>query len=164
MLFVFADSNQSHFEGIILGRAEKSSDGRFALWGRGLDVLSDRNVTLIAGIGPANFKVMDRQSTQLHNDLLAFIVERGLLGALGLVLIGGVAVTRAFYLMRIHRKFPDRVAPVVVVFLAAIVAVLIASLTHQIFHSRELWLVLALQEAMLFNLTHGHGTTLAALS
>jgi len=62
-------------------------------------------------------------------------------------------VSRAAYMVLICNKYPDRGRLVVVVFLAAIVAAMVESLTHQTFHFRELWLVLAFQEAMLFKMT-----------
>jgi hypothetical protein len=40
----------------------------------------------------------------------------------------------------------------VVVFIAALMAILVESLTHQIFHTREMWLVLALLEAVLYKM------------
>jgi hypothetical protein len=78
---------QDHFEQILLGRAERSSEGRFGLWQRGFDAYIDNNVFLW-GVGPENFREVDptRRDNQLHNDFLAFSVERGLLGTLGLVL------------------------------------------------------------------------------
>jgi len=158
LLFFVISNNQSyqdHFESVMVGRADRSSEGRFALWQRGLQVILDRNV-FMWGVGPENFRVVDEQAKQLHNDLLAFGVERGLLGVLGLVILGAIAASRAFYMLQMYRKCPQRAGLVVVVFLAAIVAILVASLTHQVFHSRELWLVLASQEAMLFKMTVVH--------
>jgi O-antigen ligase len=90
---------------------------------------------------------------QLHNDFLAFSVERGLLGTLGLVLFATLAVSRAAYMLLLGNKYPDRAQLAVVVFLAAMIAAMVESLTHQVFHFRELWLVLAFQEAMLYKMT-----------
>ena len=39
-----------------------------------------------------------------------------------------------------------------VVFLAMLIATIVESLTHQVFHTRELWLVLAVQEAVLYKM------------
>jgi O-antigen ligase len=144
---------QDHFEHIFLGRAERSSGGRFDLWQRGLDAFLDHNV-LFLGVGPDNFREVDVKMTdnQLHNDFLAFSVERGLLGTLGLVLFAILVWGRAAYMVLISNKYPDRARLTVVVFLAAMTAAIVESLTHQVFHFRELWLVLAVQEAMLFKM------------
>lgn len=157
VLALIVSQNQQyrdHFERIFLGRAERSSEGRLYLWQRGIDAYHDNDVFLW-GVGPENFREVDptRRDNQLHNDFLAFSVERGLLGSLGLALFAIVAVSRAAYMVRISIKYPDRAPLVVVVFLAAIVTAMIESLTHQMFHFRELWVILAFQEAMLFKMT-----------
>ncbi|HLF28444.1 MAG TPA: O-antigen ligase family protein [Anaerolineae bacterium] len=145
---------QEHIERILVGRADRSSEGRFDLWQRGLDAFLDQN-TFLWGVGPENFREVDPAETdnQLHNDLLAFSVERGLLGALGLALFAVIAVSRAAYMVVIRNKYPARAQLTVVVFLAASIAASVESLTHQVFHFRELWLVLAFQEAMLYRMT-----------
>ena len=149
---------QEHFEHIFLGRAERSSGSRFDLWQRGFDAFLDHDV-LLWGVGPENFREVDAKmaDNQLHNDFLAFLVERGLLGALGLGLFAAIAAGRATYMVLIAHKYPDRAQLTVVVFLAAITAATVESLTHQIFHFRALWLVLALQEAMFFKMTTAEG-------
>jgi O-antigen ligase len=110
---------------------------------------------LIAGVGPENFRVVDGRGNQLHNDLLAFVVERGLIGAAGLVLLGGVAFARALSLLQLSggQDNPSRARSVV--FIAAMVTITAESLTHQVFHSRELWLVLAVQEAYVMHILSG---------
>ncbi len=130
------------------GRAEGSAEGRFGLWERGVDLLLSEMP--VWGIGPEGFRDVDVAGKQLHNDLLAFSVERGVAGALGLALFGVVAVSKAIRMLLVYKKHPDQVEPAVVIFLAAIIAAFVHSQTHQIFHDRSLWLVLALQEAMLF--------------
>jgi len=152
LMFVFNHNDQSHLEDILVGRAEKSSGGRFALWQRGFDVLLDHDVTFITGIGPENFREVDGKGNQLHNDLLAFVVERGLLGGMGLVALGGIAVCRATYMFRIYGTYLQGGGLKLIVFFATMIAILVESLTHQVFHARELWLFLALQEAFLFRL------------
>ncbi len=159
VFFFVASHNQryqAHFEQIFLGRAERSSGGRFDLWQRGLNAFLDHGV-FIWGVGPENFREVDPKMTdnQLHNDFLAFLVERGLLGTLGLVLFAGLVVSRAAYMVLISNKYPERAPLAVVVFLGAIIAAMVESLTHQVFHFRELWMVWALQEAMLFKMTTG---------
>jgi O-antigen ligase len=156
ILVVIVSSNQryqEHIERILIGRSEKSSGGRFDLWQRGFDAYIEHRV-LFWGVGPENFREVDRAMTdnQLHNDFIAFSVERGLLGTLGLVLFAVLAVSRAAYIVLILKKYPDRGQLVFVAFLGAIIASLVESLTHQVFHFRELWLVLAFQEAILYKM------------
>jgi hypothetical protein len=143
----------NHFERIILGRYDKSSGGRFDLWGRGIGVLLEHNAFLW-GVGPENFRVVDASGNdnQLHNDTLAFLVERGLLGLIGLGLFAAIGMSKAVHIMQISEKDPKRAGFGVVVFLAALTATMVESLTHQVFHTRELWLVLAVQEAVLYKM------------
>ena len=153
-LFFFVNQNehyQKRLEQIIFGRADRSSEGRISLWKRAAGVFEDHGVGLW-GIGPENFREVDWKEKQLHNDFFAFAVERGLIASLGLVLFVIIAASRAAYLLLLYNKHPDPAGLIVVVFLAAIAAATIESLTHQTFHFRELWVVLAFQEAILFQL------------
>jgi hypothetical protein len=143
----------NHFQEIILGRFDKSSGGRFDLWGRGIDVLLEHNAFLW-GVGPDNFRVVDPSGNdnQLHNDTLAFLVERGLLGLIGLGLFAGIGMSKAVHMLQILKEDPNRAGFEVLVFLGALTAILVESFTHQVFHTRELWLVLAVQEAVLYKM------------
>jgi O-antigen ligase len=154
--FIATSQNQNylnHFEKIIVGRYERSSEGRFSLWQRGIDALVERNA-YFWGVGPDNFRVVDAAQTdnQLHNDALAFLVERGLIGLVGLILFVGIALRSAIRILQISNKSPERARMELVVFLAVIVATMVESLTHQLFRTRELWLVLAVQEAVLYKM------------
>jgi len=142
---------QEHFERILLGRADRSSDSRFALWQEGMEVFLDQGV-FIFGVGPENFRELGAKGKTLHSDFMAFLVERGLIGLLGLGLFSAAAVSRAAYMVVIYNKYPDRAQLTVVVFLAAMIAIAVESLTHQVFHLRVMWLVLAFQEALLYKM------------
>ena len=165
LLFVLISQNQryqTHLQKILLGRAERSSEGRFDLWERGMDVFLDKNVFLW-GVGPENFRVVDGNDNQLHNDFLAFSVERGLISTLGLAMFALLAVIKAIKLFLItDSRRRDDSELVVVVLLAAMVGAFVYSLTHQVFHNRQLWLILGLQEAMYFMLLNaGNGREMA---
>ena len=143
----------NHFERIIVGRFDKSSEGRYDLWGRGLEALLEHNA-FFWGVGPENFRIVDSAQTdnQLHNDTLAFLVERGLIGLTGLALFAGITLVKAVHIIQLYRDDPKRARIGVVVFLAVLMATIVESLTHQIFHTRELWLILAVQEAVLYKM------------
>jgi O-antigen ligase len=147
-LFVVSQNEvyQKRLESIVFGRADRSSGGRFNLWERGVDVFLEHS-GFFWGVGPENFREIDGKDKQLHNDFLAFAVERGLLSVIALAMFGAIAFSRALYLFRTCMVGSSLT---VVVFMSAVVAMLFESLTHQIFHYRELWVVLAAQEAMIF--------------
>jgi hypothetical protein len=156
VLFIVDSQNlsyQNHFKRIIVGRYEKSSGGRFDLWSRGVNVLLEHNA-FFWGVGPENFREVDASGNdnQLHNDTLAFLVERGLIGLTGLALFAGITLIKAGRIIQIFEKDPKQARIGVVVFLAALAATIVESLTHQIFHTRELWLVLAVLETVLFKM------------
>jgi O-antigen ligase len=130
-----------------LDRAQGSAQGRFYLWERGLAILTRQ--APLWGIGPDAFPEVDIRGTYLHNDLLAFLVERGLLGASGLVLLGGTAALKAWQMLKLFQRNPDQVGAAGLIFLAALGGIALYSQTHQIFHDRSLWLVLAFQEVIL---------------
>jgi O-antigen ligase/polysaccharide polymerase Wzy-like membrane protein len=132
-------------------RAERSAEGRFGLWQSGLTVLSSD--WSLWGVGPENFTDPVSGKT-LHNDLLAFAVERGVAGAFGLLLFGALATQKA---VRVLKNSAWRAHSATgVVFLAAAVASLVESQFHQVFHERALWLVLAVQEAILMRTIVAH--------
>jgi O-antigen ligase len=139
---------QEHFERIFIGRADRSEEGRLDLWRRGIGILVSRD-TYLLGVGPENFRELDGRDKQLHDDMLAFVVERGVLGGLGLMLFAATALSKALQLVRLYAQSTRRSRLESVIFPAAMVSLGVVSLFHQIFHTRELWLLLAVQEAML---------------
>src|SRR5690606_6419115 len=112
---------RARLEGIVIGRADRSSSGRLDLWMGGIDVLMEERV-VAWGIGPENFRYVAKQGKQLHNDSLAFLVERGPFGLLGLILLFIVAFLRAGVLVVRAKRHPGVVSAALVVFLAALVA------------------------------------------
>lgn len=150
LFYFFAERDPdvaSRFEGMFYDRAEGSAEGRLSLWKRGIDFFSSEMP--IFGIGPDAYKDVDPLRKRPHNDLFAFLLERGLIGALGFVLFSTAAVVKSIHLFVKQKQRGNPAALTVVVFLAAIAAALVDAQFHQVFHQRSLWLVLALQEAML---------------
>lgn len=133
---------EARLQSVFLDRGERSAHTRFGIWDRGVRILQEE--VPVGGIGPGRFRELE--GDEMHNDLLSFAVERGVLGLLGLCVIGALVVGRA---MRTFRADPSPDGRWRVVFPAAVVALLAESQTHEVFHVREAWLVLALQEAVL---------------
>ncbi len=141
-----------HIERILIGRFDRSSGGRLSLWSRGIDALVEHNAFLW-GVGPENFRVVDAAQTdnQLHNDTLAFLVERGLIGVLGLGLFAFIPARRALFALR-HAGRSPLARYELAVFLGFLAATVVESITHQLFRTRELWLALAVLEAVYLQL------------
>lgn len=146
-LLSFAASNTTiseRLDYLLLDRGEGSADSRFLIWERGVDaIFSELSVW---GIGPEHFVRVDHH--ELHNDMLAFTVERGFLGTLSLaffwLLVFGSSLRAVAYGGQRDRSL--YVLP------AAIIAIGVESLTHEVFHMRQVWLVFAIQYCMLLRL------------
>lgn len=129
---------------------ERSSSGRLDLWGRGFDQILDTPF----GIGPGSVRNTEalrtgEASTEAHNEPLAFMIERGAIGLLGLGLLWATLW---------------RVAPVHGVGRAMIVCLVVASLFRETSHYRHLWLLLALVIAYERTLTVPRATPAPAVT
>ena len=124
---------------VLTGRGEGSAQSRMHLWTRGVELLQEQFLPL--GIGPDRFK--DVAGFGMHNDALSFAVERGAIGFLALIAFALVAFASAVSIARNGAPIRDRSA---VVPIAALIACATLAQTHEIFHQRPLWLLLALQE------------------
>lgn len=126
---------------VLTGRGEGSAQSRMSLWTKGIEML--REQFLPFGIGPDQFHHV--AGFGMHNDALSFAVERGMLGLAALVAFAVAAAHSAWVVARNGARQRDRsaVAP-----LAALAACCALSMTHEIFHQRPLWLLLALQEGL----------------
>jgi O-antigen ligase len=132
---------QHRLQYVLTGRSEGSAEGRFLIWDRAATMLVAQ--AKLWGVGPDMFVVMDGH--ELHNDLLSFAVERGPLALLSLLLFGALACWRCVQTVRDGRALGARES---VVFLAAVIGIAVESQTHELFHQRPVWLLLAFLEAV----------------
>jgi hypothetical protein len=125
-----------------IGRSERSAGDRMGRFEQLRDLYL---VQPLLGFGPASTKaVLDdgpfNDAKGAHNDYAAAFVERGVIGAIGLMLLIGslIGMTASFAARPIDAGFADVVkAPE---FLAgALVALAVSSLTHEILHFRYVW-------------------------
>jgi O-antigen ligase len=140
--------------GSILGRMEKSSAGRSAIWGS----LGQQLARNPLGIGPGNsvhqaVAIGQRvrpgtslQSKEAHSDYMGYAVERGPIGLLGLLLFTAAGI------VLVHRARPPLDADAAArrrldVLRAAFIGGLLASAVHSAviekLHFRHAWLFLA---------------------
>ena len=135
----------------VLRRAERSSEGRMKIWGN----LARNFVEKPAGIGPGNSRWVELSieervrresllSKEAHNDYLAYLVERGPLGLLGLLALkveGFILITR--WWRRRTERGPGVGGAVVAAVIGGLVATSVHSLTVEALHFRHTWLFLA---------------------
>jgi hypothetical protein len=121
-----------------IGRLDQGIDERLAIWSSGWRGAAPR---LAIGVGPGeaiNYAVtLDGTPISLHNDLYAFLIERGILGLLGFVALyvsllrwGGRLLTSGGSERETMRALG-----------AAVVANLVFSMSHEALHFRHVWVL-----------------------
>ncbi|HET7389160.1 MAG TPA: O-antigen ligase family protein [Nocardioidaceae bacterium] len=134
-----------------LGRSGSSVDERATIVKQGMRLFLDGDAT---GFGPARTKATFRADQapydrEAHNDYLATLIERGVVGAVGLLLL---VVTTAVYCGRVAvRALPPAYAEIVprAWYLAAIAPGLaVSGLFYEVLHFRHLWTWLGLVAAL----------------
>jgi O-antigen ligase len=118
-----------------LGRSNRSLNGRLTLWTQGLTKSGRGNELFGVGAGEAKYTV-DYKS--LHNDILAYLVERGIIGLFGLAVLCWLVFRQAIRVL--GPRGPTGLHPLG----AALFANFAFSMTHQTLHFRHVWLLLAL--------------------
>ena len=131
-----------------IGRSAQSSTERKVLISEMVGLFQHSDSVL--GVGPAGIKPvlaieLYPYSNEAHNDVLAALIERGVVGLLGLVLLVGLVAARAGPLMR--GAVPARYAAVVPApagLVAALLALAVNSFYEEVLHFRFLWALLGI--------------------
>lgn len=137
-----------------LARASHSSAGRFTIW-KNLQATYAKSPL---GIGPGNSRYLtltveqrlrpnSLQAKEAHNDYLAYAIERGPLGLLGLLAMLGLTFAKLGAAAR-RREDEDSAAdptgPLVAAATGAMVATAVHALTIEVLHFRHVWMLLAI--------------------
>jgi hypothetical protein len=154
-----AQSSQNLLLRNSIGRAHQSSTERQILTNEMLHLW--RTSSLI-GLGPMATKSALRQELapypkEAHDDWTAALVERGVLGFVGLLLLAGEIVLRASRVGSARRLGPHLAVrlPAPEYLVGALAALAIYSFTHEVLHDRTAWTLLGILAA--FSLWHTHG-------
>ncbi|MGE3173740.1 MAG: O-antigen ligase family protein [Planctomycetota bacterium] len=131
---------QERIDYVLTGRSGYSAESRFEIWERGLDMFFGE--PRLFGVGPDQYKQITGK--ELHNDAFSHLIERGPPGLMALLLLAFCAVRHAVQLALRGRQLRD---PSLLGFLAGLVSIATVGMTHEVFHQRPVWMVLALQEA-----------------
>jgi hypothetical protein len=136
-----------------LGREAESGGSRTTLAYEGLNLWLHGDSLL--GVGPSNTEstLRARQAPYIkesHDDYLAALLERGLLGGVALVLLGAALGIRARRISRPGGVAPDYLAvvPRPELLAAAAVAVGISAMFYETLHFRHVWALLGLIAAL----------------
>jgi O-antigen ligase len=129
-----------------LGRLNDSVATRVSIWSSALKGGFDHSA-LGVGVGAAQtIQVGDNQALgkSLHNDILAFLLERGVVGLAALLLLIGLIMRWCTRLARAGPTQLDGRLWRLQALPAAVAATIAISLTHESYHFRHLWMLLAL--------------------
>jgi len=89
---------------ITLARLPRSTERRYSIWEEAQRTILSGDALL--GIGPDSFRFLDR--ARMHNDLLEFLIGRGVIGTSGLLLFGGMLITQSVRRLRKQGALPDQ--------------------------------------------------------
>ena len=129
-----------------VGRSAKTASDRALLFHQGVDLYHTGG---LLGTGPGSTKVRlkaegARRAVEAHNDYVAAVTERGILGLLGLLLLVGGIALQALWLARAQAS--PRIAHAVVrpnALAGAVAGALVAMSTTEYFHARHVWTLFA---------------------
>lgn len=136
-----------------LGREAESSGSRSALAHEGIALLLRED--LVFGYGPARTESMLRSTgaayvKEAHDDYLATVLERGVIGGLSLVLLITLVAVRARRISRRDALEPDlyELVPRPELLAAACVAIAFSAAFYEVLHFRHVWAVFGLVAAL----------------
>lgn len=129
-----------------VGRSAKTASDRAVLFHQGVDLYHTGG---LLGTGPGSTKVRLKgesahRAVEAHNDYLAAITERGILGLLGILLLVGGLGLQALSLARAPAS--PRIATAIVrpnALAGAVAGVFVAMSTTEYFHARHVWTLFA---------------------
>lgn len=128
-----------------IGRSAQSSNERSQLVQETVQLYQRSDGVL--GLGPMSTKPLLAQgyypySNEAHNDFLAALSERGVLGLFALLLLCGCVVTRASPILRRPLSAPMAAAvPAPAGLVASVLAIGVSSFYEEVLHFRPLWLL-----------------------
>jgi O-antigen ligase len=128
-----------------LGRLNRSVSSRLTIWSNAWNGTGSR---VLIGVGPdAAPKIPFAERTirrGLHNDYLAFLIERGLLGLLGLLAFCAIVLRWSGRLLAAGSQEDGRGRWRAAGLAGAVVANLVLATNHESFHFRHVWLLFGL--------------------
>lgn len=134
-----------------VGRSGSSTSERATILDEGYHLFLDGTAT---GVGPARTKATLARAQagyvkEAHNDYLATLLERGVVGAVGLIMLGFAIATRCLRLLR-YRLPPPYSTAVPRAWVLVVVAPVMATAAgfYEVLHFRHLWTWLGIVAAL----------------
>jgi O-antigen ligase len=147
---VFARAEQQGALAYNVGRLDRGVDDRLAIWSAGWRSAAPR---LAIGVGPGQATIdvggLTGLPYSLHNDLLAYIVERGVLGVVGYLMLQAILLGWSGRLLGAEGSGRGTYRGLA----AAVVANLVFSMSHETMHFRHVWVLYAMVAAAILVLS-----------
>jgi O-antigen ligase len=130
-------------------RMDDSAEGRELIWQTGLETFLDNPLGI--GIGPAGFShyivilggpFKGTARKELHSDYLSFLVERGILGFLALLMLLGTAALLLWKSLALSRD-PTRFLTTLSL-TGMLIFTAMDGTTHEMLHYRHVWVLFGL--------------------
>jgi O-antigen ligase len=127
-------------------RMEEGTSDRMEIWSTGIETFREHPF----GIGPASFQWqvgvgVDEDTKGMHSDFVASLVERGIVGFLGFMLLLGAVARTVMKMLRLSARDGDRARGFWAACLAGALAAYVSyGTTHEMLHHETFWLLLAL--------------------
>jgi len=124
-----------------LGRLDRGTRARLELWDSGFRGAGSR---LAVGLGPG--EAIDvvvnakGRNQSLHNDVIAYLIERGVLGLAGILVLYGALLRWGGRLLLAEGRGPATMRGLG----AGVAANLLMSMSHETMHFRHVWVLFAL--------------------
>jgi len=137
-----------------IGRLQQSSSERATL---ASEIAGLYRPDTLFGVGPTatEYTLRSNQSPypkEAHNDFIAALIERGLLGELAILALVGAVIVYASGVWRLERSAPGvgfrAVLPAPLFLVGATIVIAVGSLTHEVLHDRTIWTLLGLVAAV----------------
>jgi O-antigen ligase len=145
-----AQSQHGGFLGDNVGRVNDSVATRVSIWSSAMQGGFNQS-SLGVGVGEAQTIQVDNTALgkSLHNDYLAFLLERGIAGLAALLVLLGVLLAWSGRLLRAGTTMLDGQRWRLQGLAAGVVANLVIALTHESYHFRHFWVLIAMVWAVM---------------
>jgi MFS family permease len=127
-------------------RVEEGTTDRMEIWKVGMQTFRQHPF----GIGPDSFRLqvdvgVEEDTKGMHSDFVAALVERGVLGFLGLLVLLAAVARTVMKMLRLSAQNGDRAQGFWAAALASAFAAYVSyGVTHEMLHHETFWLLLAL--------------------
>ncbi len=135
--FASSFTGRTDLLGMSVGRSQRGLAKRIRIWEDGYKLFLEKPL----GIGPGNAHLS--MGLETHNDLMSYLLERGPIGLVGLLLMVIEILRCLKQLSTLKNSYNYTDWPIISPLIGAFLTNILFGLTHEVFHFRHLWLLFA---------------------